>query len=97
MILGCATHGNNFARIVSQRAAFPDNVLAITVNRFCSSGLQVVAMAANAIMANQADLLIVGGAESMSLVPMISEGPADMISMCICGGMGAAGIIERLA
>ena len=74
VILGCAfpegEQGMNMARMVSLRAGLPDSVPAETVNRFCSSGLQTIAHAAYAIMAGQAQVIIAGGAESMTMVPM---------------------------
>jgi acetyl-CoA acyltransferase len=60
----------NMARMVSMRAGLPNSVPAETINRFCSSGLQSIAHAAFAIMAGQAQVMIAGGAESMSMVPM---------------------------
>lgn len=73
-ILGCAfpegEQGMNMARLVGLRAGLPLTVPAQTVNRFCSSGLQSIAHAAFAIMAGQAEVIIAGGTESMSLVPM---------------------------
>ena len=72
VILGCATpegeSGANVARIASLRAGLPDSVPAVTVNRFCSSGSQTIAMAAERIMAGMAEQIIAGGTESMSLV-----------------------------
>lgn len=74
VIVGCAmtegSQGLNFGRIVSLRAGLPVGVPAQTVNRFCSSGLQTIAMASERIIANGADVIIAGGAETMSLVPM---------------------------
>jgi acetyl-CoA acyltransferase len=74
VILGCAfpegEQGMNMARMVSLRAGLPDSVPAETINRFCSSGLQSIAHAAFAIMAGQAQVMIAGGTESMSMVPM---------------------------
>ncbi len=74
VILGCAfpegTQGMNMARNVALRSGIPYTVPAMTINRFCSSGLQAVAMAADRIMLGDADAIIAGGAESMSLVPM---------------------------
>lgn len=74
VILGCAfpegEQGMNIARMVALRAGLPDSVPAETVNRFCSSGLQTIAHAAYAIMAGQAEIIIAGGTESMSMVPM---------------------------
>ncbi len=74
VILGCAfpegEQGMNMARMVSLRAGLPQSVPAETVNRFCSSGLQTIAHAANAIMAGQAKTIIAGGTESMTMLPM---------------------------
>jgi acetyl-CoA acyltransferase len=60
----------NMARMVSLRAGLPQSVPAETVNRFCSSGLQTIAHAANAIMAGQAKTIVAGGTESMTMLPM---------------------------
>ena len=74
VILGCAmpeaVQGNNMARTVSLRAGLPIECSAMTINRFCSSGLQSIALASERIMAGFGDCMIAGGAESMSLVPM---------------------------
>ena len=74
VIIGCAmpegAQGLNFARTIALRAGLPVEVPGMTVNRFCSSGLQTIAMAAERIIANGADAIIAGGAETMSLVPM---------------------------
>ncbi|MBX7254257.1 MAG: acetyl-CoA C-acyltransferase [Candidatus Promineofilum sp.] len=74
VIIGCAmpegAQGLNFARSIALRAGLPVEVSGQTVNRFCSSGLQTIAMAAERIIANGADVIIAGGAETMSLVPM---------------------------
>ena len=74
VIIGCAmpeaAQGLNFARTIALRAGLPVDVPGQTVNRFCSSGLQTIAMAAERIIANGADCIIAGGAETMSLVPM---------------------------
>jgi len=74
VILGCAMpeaeQGLNVARIASLRAGIPVSASAVTVNRFCSSGLQAIAFAAERIMCGSADAVIAGGTESMSLVPM---------------------------
>ena len=74
VILGCsfpeAEQGMNLGRIVALQAGFPDSVPGQTVNRFCSSGLQSIAMAAERIMCGFADVIVAGGVESMSLVPM---------------------------
>ncbi|MDK2867325.1 MAG: acetyl-CoA acyltransferase [Clostridiales bacterium] len=96
VIVGCAfpegEQGVNLARIITLKAGLPDDVPAQTVNRFCSSGLQTIATAANSIMAGQADCIIAGGIESMSAVPiggnmyhpdpaLIESNPAAYISM----------------
>ncbi|CBE68288.1 MAG: acetyl-CoA C-acyltransferase [Candidatus Methylomirabilis oxygeniifera] len=74
VIIGCAfpeaEQGMNMARVAALRAGLPYTVPGQTVNRFCSSGLQTIAIAAERIMAGFADVIIAGGAESMSLVPM---------------------------
>lgn len=74
VLIGCAMpegeQGLNMARIITLRAGFPVTVPAATVNRFCSSGLQTIAMGAQAISAGWSDVVVAGGAESMSLVPM---------------------------
>src|ERR1700756_2530813 len=74
VIMGCAMpeaeQGMNVARIASLRAGLPVEVSAMTINRFCSSGLQAIAMAAERIMAGGADAIIAGGTESMSMIPM---------------------------
>lgn len=74
VILGCAfpegEQGMNMGRMVALRAGLPQSVPAQTVNRFCSSGLQTIAHGAYAIMAGQATIVIAGGTESMSMVPM---------------------------
>lgn len=74
VIMGCAmpeeSQGMNLGRIVAQRAGLPDSVCGITVNRFCASGLQTIAMAAQQIITGQCDVVVAGGAESMSMVPM---------------------------
>jgi acetyl-CoA acyltransferase len=74
VILGCANpeaeSGMNMARVAALRAGLPETVPGVTINRFCSSGLQAIAMAAERIRSGGADIIIAGGAESMSLVPM---------------------------
>jgi acetyl-CoA acyltransferase len=74
VILGCAMpeaeQGMNVARIASLRAGLPVEVSALTINRFCSSGLQAIAMAAERIMAGGAEIIVAGGTESMSMIPM---------------------------
>jgi acetyl-CoA acyltransferase len=74
VILGCAMpeaeQGLNVARIASLRAGIPVSASAVTVNRFCSSGLQAIAFAAERIICGSASVVVAGGTESMSLVPM---------------------------
>src|SRR3989442_9182164 len=69
VILGCAMpeaeSGNNMARCVALRAGLPDTVTGMTINRFCSSGLQAIAIASDRIRAGAAAILIAGGSESM--------------------------------
>ena len=74
VILGCAMpeaeQGMNVARIASLRAGLPVEAAAMTINRFCSSGLQAIAMAAERIMTGGAEVMVAGGTESMSMIPM---------------------------
>jgi acetyl-CoA acyltransferase len=74
VIMGCAfpegEQGLNMARLTALRAGLPDSTAGETINRFCSSGLQSIAHGAYQIMAGQADVIIAGGTESMSMVPM---------------------------
>ena len=74
ILIGCAMpeaeQGMNVARIAALRGGMPVSVPAATINRFCSSGLQTIAMAAERIMVGSADIIIAGGTETMSLVPM---------------------------
>ncbi|MBZ5656916.1 MAG: acetyl-CoA C-acyltransferase [Acidobacteriia bacterium] len=74
VILGCAMpeaeQGMNVARIASLRAGLPVEVSAVTINRFCSSGLQAIALAAERIMTGGAEVMVAGGTESMSMIPM---------------------------
>jgi acetyl-CoA acyltransferase len=65
-----AEQGFNLGRIVAQRAGLPDTVAGMTVNRFCASGLQAIALGAQAIAAGQGHMVVAGGVESMSLIPM---------------------------
>ncbi len=73
VIIGCATHegsqGYNVARIASLRARFPVSVPALTINRFCASGLETIAMGAERILSGRAEIVVAGGVESMSQVP----------------------------
>ena len=84
VILGCAMpeaeQGLNVARIASLRAGIPVDASAVTINRFCSSGLQAIAFAAERVMCGFSDAIVAGGTESMSMVPMggnkVSPNPA---------------------
>jgi len=106
VILGCAMpeaeQGMNLARIASLRAGLPHEVSAMTINRFCASGLQAIALAAERIASGQSDVILAGGAESMSLVPMggnkispnprlIEQYPDAYISM----GLGTENIVRK--
>ncbi|MEL6491071.1 MAG: acetyl-CoA C-acyltransferase [Cyanobacteria bacterium J06621_3] len=74
VVIGCAMpeaeQGYNLGRVIAQRAGLPDSVAGATINRLCSSGLQAIATAHQAIMTGQSAVMIAGGAESMSLIPM---------------------------
>jgi acetyl-CoA acyltransferase len=74
VVLGCAQphgpQGDNVARVAAILAGLPVTVAATTINRFCSSGLQAIALAAERIRAGGAEIIVAGGTESMSLVPM---------------------------
>ncbi len=74
VLIGCAfpegPQGQNVGRIIAQKSGLPDEVPGATINRFCSSGLQTIAMATQAIATGFAETVVAGGAESMSLVPM---------------------------
>lgn len=80
VIVGCAMpegqQGLNMGRIIAVHAGLPVSVPAETVNRFCSSGLQTIAHAAERIMSGMADVIVAGGVESMSAVPMSGHKPA---------------------
>ncbi|MTH53901.1 acetyl-CoA C-acetyltransferase [Bacillus mangrovi] len=77
LIIGCAMpeaeQGLNMARNIGALAGLPHTVPAVTINRYCSSGLQTIAYAAEKIMLGHSDTIIAGGAESMSLVPMMGH------------------------
>ena len=74
VILGCAMpeaeQGNNVARVASLRAGLPVTTSAMTINRFCSSGLQAIALASERIRASSAEVIVAGGTETMSMIPM---------------------------
>jgi len=80
VILGCAMpeaeQGANVARIASLRAGLPVEVSAFTINRFCSSGLQAIALAAERIMSGGAEAIVAGGTESMTMIPMGGNKPS---------------------
>jgi len=80
VILGCAMpeaeQGANVARIASLRAGLPVEVSAFTINRFCSSGLQAIALAAERIMSGGAEVIVAGGTESMTMIPMGGNKPS---------------------
>jgi acetyl-CoA acyltransferase len=80
VVMGCAMPegeaGNNMARQCLLRAGLPDSVTGMTINRFCSSGLQAIALAADRIRSGGADIVIAGGAESMSMTPRGGLKPA---------------------
>lgn len=81
VIVGCAfpeaVQGFNIGRTIALRAGLPQSVAGQTVNRYCSSGLQTIAIAANAIMAGQSEVLVAGGVEFMSAVPMGGNEPTN--------------------
>lgn len=87
VIIGCAMpeaeQGMNIARVSTLLAGLPDSVPAMTINRFCSSGLQTISLAADRIRAGEADVLIAGGVESMTSVPLggnkLSANPAYFV------------------
>lgn len=106
VIIGCAMpegeQGLNVARIIALSAGFPPEVPALTINRFCSSGLQSIAFAAERIMTGSADVIVAGGVESMSHVPMtgfkISPNPRlveEMPEIYISMGHTAENVAER--
>ena len=109
VIIGCAMpeaeQGMNVARIGALLAGLPDSVPGMTVNRFCSSGLQTVALAADRIRLGQADLILAGGTESMTMIPMMGHKVAmnpsiyDDDNIAIAYGMGitAEKVAERWA
>ena len=80
VILGCAMpeaeSGTNMARMAALRAGLPVTTTGVTINRFCSSGLQSIAMAADRIRGGGAHVILAGGAESMSMIPMAGHKPA---------------------
>lgn len=106
VIVGCAMpeaeQGINVARVALLLAGFPNSVSGMTINRFCASGLQSVALAADRIRLGEADVMIAGGTESMSMVPMMGNkvaiNPAtfeQQENVAIAYGMGMTG--EKVA
>lgn len=106
IVLGCAfpegSQGMNLARIVSLFAGFPDSVPAMTVNRFCSSGLQTIAQSCERIISGGADVIIAGGVESMSMVPMTGFRLSphlgivrDMPEVYVSMGQTAENVVEK--
>ena len=106
-VIGCAMpeaeQGMNVARIGVLLAGLPDVVPGVTINRFCSSGVQAIAMAADRIRLGEADLMLAGGTESMSMVPMmghkIAMNPAafsdDNVAIAYGMGITAEKVAER--
>ena len=108
VIFGCALpegeQGLNIARIAALRAGLPTSVAGFTVNRFCASGLEAIALAAQRIMTGAADVIIAGGVESMSRVPMTGHRPsphpelvAEWPEVYMGMGMTAERVAERYA
>ncbi|MCG8119044.1 MAG: acetyl-CoA C-acyltransferase [Candidatus Thiodiazotropha endolucinida] len=107
VIIGCAMpeaeQGLNVARVSSLLAGLPDSVPGVTINRFCSSGLQSIAMAADRIRLGEADIIVAGGVESMSMVPMMGNkvaiNPAvfedDNVAISYGMGVTAENVAER--
>ncbi len=106
IVIGCAfpegSQGLNMARPVALHAGFPNSVPAMTVNRFCSSGLQTIAQSCERIIAGGADIIIAGGVESMSMVPMtgfrISPHPemaVDMPEVYVSMGQTAENVVKQ--
>jgi acetyl-CoA acyltransferase len=108
IVLGCAfpegSQGLNLARSVALLSGFPSSVPAMTVNRFCASGLQTIAQSCERILAGGADIIIAGGVESMSLVPMtgfrISPHPGLVMEMpqaYVSMGQTAENVADKFA
>lgn len=106
VIIGCtfpeATQGLNLARVLVMSMGWPDRVAGVTVNRFCASGLEAIAMGADKVMLGRAEVVIAGGVESMSQVPMggnmMYPNPAlvDMRPGAFTGmGLTAENVAER--
>src|ERR1039457_5588133 len=102
VLWGCAkpeaAQGHNVARLSLLHAGFPASVSGATVNRFCSSGLQTVAMAAQAIMTGMNDIIVAGGIEMMSQIPMGAPLPwrhPELTEAYIGMGLTAENVAER--
>ncbi|MGV6851678.1 MAG: acetyl-CoA C-acyltransferase [bacterium] len=107
VVIGCAMpeaeQGINVARVSVLLAGLPDNVPAITINRFCSSGLQAISMAADRIRSGAADIMLAGGTESMSMIPMMGHKPSgnpnifkdDHVSIAYGMGITAEKVAEQ--
>ncbi len=106
VVLGCAMpegeQGYNVARVAALRAGLPVTACAQTINRFCSSGLQAIATASYEVMTGQVDVVVAGGVESMSLVPMIGNKyapnphfTADWPEVFISMGLTAENVARR--
>ncbi len=106
IVIGCAfpegSQGLNVGRSIALHAGFPDSVPGMTVNRFCSSGLQTIAQSCERVIAGGADIIIAGGVESMSMVPMtgfrISPHPdlvVDMPEAYISMGQTAENVVAE--
>jgi len=94
VIIGCAMpeaeQGLNVARISALLANYPHSVPGVTVNRFCASGLQSIAYAADRIRLGEADVMVAGGVESMSMIPMMGHHPAFNIKVFKTDNVGLA-------
>src|SRR5476649_2925952 len=93
-IVGCAfpeaEQGLNVARMAVLLAGLPKTVAGVTVNRYCASGITAVAMAADRIRVGEADAMIAGGVESMSMVPMMGHHPSMNLNMFTDENVGMA-------
>lgn len=106
VLMGCAfpegPQGMNVGRLIAQKAGLPDHVPGATINRFCSSGLQTIAQASQRVVTGTADVIVAGGAESMSQVPMSGfffqpdpEMTEDNIDTYVSMGITAENVAEE--